>query len=199
MEDKDFENKIKKIDEQIANLLEERLEIARRKGDFELSFKDKMDNKIITGFLDIILEEFKKKASKYKLKYIVASGPIIIEEGNLLVNKDEKDDFYKLPGGTVEEDEVSLESACHRETKEENNAEIEIIRPSHPMLIWKNPQTGEKMAILLIHYKAKLLNKEDIKPIPPVKEVTWLDVEEIKQGKHNVAPNIKFLIEKGEI
>jgi ADP-ribose pyrophosphatase YjhB (NUDIX family) len=133
------------------------------------------------------------------MKYIVASGPVIIEDGKLLVNKDDKDDFYKLPGGTIEEDVESLEEACHRETKEENNAEIEIIKPLNPMILWKNPQTGEKMCILLIHYLATLKNKDEIKPMPPIKEVKWLDIEEIKQDKHNVAPNIKFLIEKGDI
>ena len=133
------------------------------------------------------------------MKYIVASGPVIIEEGRLLVNKDDKDDFYKLPGGTIEEDVESLEEACHREVKEENNAEIDILKPLHPMILWKNPQTGEKMCILLIHYLAKLKNKDEIKPIPPIKDVKWLDIEEIKQGKHHVAPNINFLIEKGDI
>ena len=132
-------------------------------------------------------------------KYIIASGPVVIEGGKLLVNKDNKDDFYKLPGGTVEPDTEDLEEACHRETKEENNGEIEIIKPLHPMILWKNPQTDEKMAILLIHYLARLKNKEELKPIPPVQEVKWLDIEEIKQGKHNVAPNIKFLIEKGDL
>jgi hypothetical protein len=67
------------------------------------------------------------------------------------------------------------------------------------MILWKNPQTKEKMAILLIHYLAKLKNKDKIKPIPPIKKVKWLPIEEIKQGKHHVAPNIKFLIEKGDI
>ena len=133
------------------------------------------------------------------MKYIIASGPVIIENGRLLVNKDDKDDFYKLPGGTIEEDVESLEEACHREVKEENNAEIEIIKPLHPMILWKNPQTGEKMCILLIHYLAKLKNKKEIKPILPIKETKWLDIKEIKQGKYPVAPNIKFLIEKKEI
>ncbi len=131
------------------------------------------------------------------MKYIIASGPVIIEKGKLLVNKDDKDDFYKLPGGTIEEDVESLEEACHREVKEENNAKIEIIKPLHPMILWKNPQTGEKMCILLIHYLARLKNKKEIKTIPPIKEVRWLDIEGIKQGKYPVAPNIKFLIEKG--
>ncbi len=132
-------------------------------------------------------------------KFIVASGPVIIKKGKLLVNKDNKDDFYKLPGGTIEHGIEDLEQACHRETKEENNGEIEIIRPLHPMIIWKNPQSGEKMVILLIHYLSKLKNPKEVMPISPVQEIKWLDIKEIKKGKYHVAPNIKFLIEKGDI
>ena len=130
-------------------------------------------------------------------KTIIASGPIIIKEGKLLVNHDEKDDFYKLPGGTIREGE-SFEEACVNATKRENNVEIKIIKPLSPMILWENPQTGEKMKIILIHYLAELLNEEDIKPMEPTKEVKWLDIEEIKNGDHKVGPNIKFLIEKGE-
>jgi len=133
------------------------------------------------------------------MNYIIASGPVIVENSKLLVNKDDKDDFYKLPGGTIKEGVEDLEKACLRETKEEINGEVEIIKPLHPMILWKNPQTAEKMCILLIHYLAKLKNKSEIKPMPPIKEIKWLDIEEIKQGKHDVAPNIKFLIEKGDI
>ena len=132
------------------------------------------------------------------VKFIVASGPVIIEEGKLLVNKDDKDDFYKLPGGTVIEGD-DLVKACLRETKEEINGDVEIIRPLNPMILYKNPQTEESMTIVLIHYLANLKNKEEIKPIEPIKEIKWLDISEIKQGKYNVAPNIKFLIEQGDI
>ena len=96
------------------------------------------------------------------MKYIIASGPVIIEKGKLLVNKDDKDDFYKLPGGTIEEGVETLEEACHREVKEENNGLIKILRPLSPMILWKNPQSREKMCIVLIHYKAKLLNKKTL-------------------------------------
>ncbi|MEK6761062.1 MAG: NUDIX hydrolase [Nanoarchaeota archaeon] len=133
------------------------------------------------------------------VRYIIASGPVIIEGGKLLVNKDDKDDFYKLPGGQVEDYDKSLEDACHRETKEENNGQIKILKPLSPMMLRKNPQTGEEMVILLIHYKAKLLNKKDLKPIAPIREVVWLPISEIKKGKHRVAPNIIYLIKKGEI
>lgn len=133
------------------------------------------------------------------MRTIIASGPVIIENGKLLVNKDNKDEFYKLPGGTIEDGIEDLEEACHREVKEENNAEIEIIKPLHPMILWKNPQTGEKMTIILIHYLAKLKNPKSVRPVPPIKEVKWLDIKEIKSGNHKVAPNIRFLIEKGDI
>lgn len=132
------------------------------------------------------------------MKYIIASGPVIIEQGSLLVNKDEKDDFYKLPGGTIESEE-ELEEGCKREVKEEINAEIEIIKPLNPMIVWKNPQTEEEMCILLIHYLAELKNKTEVEPLKPIKEIKWLDIGDIKSGKHKVAPNIHFLIEKGDI
>jgi len=55
------------------------------------------------------------------------------------------------------------------------------------------------VTVVLIHYEAILLNKDEVRAIPPIKEIAWLDIEEIKQGKHHVAPNIRFLIEKGDI
>jgi len=80
-----------------------------------------------------------------------------------------------------------------------DNGLIKILKPLSPMILWKNPQSGEEMCILLIHYKAKLLNKKDLKPVAPIKEVLWLSISDIKEGKYNVAPNITYLIEKGEI
>lgn len=132
-------------------------------------------------------------------KHLVVSGPVIIEEGKLLVNKDDKDDFYKLPGGSIEQDVENLEEACKREIKEEINGEIEIIKPLHPQILWENPQTKEKMTIILVSYLAKLKNKDKIKPIPPVKELHWLDINKMDEWKQLVSPYTQFLIEKGDI
>ena len=132
------------------------------------------------------------------MKTIIASGPVIIENGKLCVNKDKKDPFYKIPGGTLSFGD-SLEEGCRREVKEEINGEIEIIGPLSPMVLWKNPKTKEEMIIVLVHYLAKLKNKKELKRGEDIIEIAWLDINEIKKGKHNVAPNIKFLIEKGEI
>ncbi len=133
-------------------------------------------------------------------KIIIASGPVIVEEGKLLVIKDTKDDFYKIPGGTVEEqDQGDLELTCRREFKEETNGEIEILEKLSTQILNKNPRTQEQMKIELHHYRAKLYNKNELRPIRPILEVKWLDINEIKQGKYFVAPNIKFLIERKEI
>jgi 8-oxo-dGTP diphosphatase len=131
-------------------------------------------------------------------RFIVASGPVIIENKKLLVIKGNKDDFYKIPGGTVEQGE-SLIDSCKREVKEEINADIEILAPLNPMIIYKNPQTAEEMTIVLIHYLAKLKNKEKIKATSPVEEIKWLSIEDIRNKKYRVAPNIEFLIKVGDI
>lgn len=132
-------------------------------------------------------------------KIIIASGPVIIEDGKLLVSLDDKDDFYKIPGGTLIDSDSSLEATCLREVKEETNADIEILGPLHPMLVRKNSDSGEPMTILLIHYRANLKNRQDLRAISPIREVAWLDIGEIKSGKYNVAPNISYLINIGDI
>jgi|SRR3989338_6315575 len=130
---------------------------------------------------------------------VVASGPVIAEKGKLLVSRDDKDDFYKIPGGRVKDSDSSLEQTCIREAKEEINADIEIISPLHPMLLQQNPQTGKKQTIVLIHYLARLKNKKDIAAQYPIKEVVWLEIADIKKGRYKVAPNIDYLVKIRDI
>jgi len=132
-------------------------------------------------------------------KYLIASGPIIIEDGKLLVNKDDKDDFYKIPGGSIREGITDLEKACHEKTHEEINGKIEIIKSLHPKILWENPQTKEKITIILTSYLARLTNKEEIKPMGSTTEIKWLDLNKINEWKHLVSPYTQFLIEKGDI
>ena len=52
------------------------------------------------------------------------------------------------------------------------------------------------MTIILINYLARLKNKDEIKSIPPEEDLKWVSIEDIKQGKGNISPNVKKLIEK---
>ncbi len=129
------------------------------------------------------------------MKTIIASGPVILKEGKILVAKDDKDPFYKLPGGRVKEGE-SLEEACTKRTKEETNADIKILKSLMPNILYENPKTKEKMIIVLINYLTELKNPEEIKPISPTTDIKWLSIENIKQGKGNPSPNVQELIKK---
>ncbi len=133
------------------------------------------------------------------VKDIVASGPVIVEEGRLIVTKDSKDDFYKIPGGQVEKDE-SLKQVALREFKEETGLECKLGKKLSTMKLEKESDSG-KINIELHHYKAKLKNKpKSFKSYNyEGHEVSWFYINEIKEGFYNVAPNIKFLIERGDI
>lgn len=131
---------------------------------------------------------------------IVAVGPVIIFDGRLLVVHDGKDDFYKIPGGKPELNE-SLEDCVHRELKEETGYDCEIFGKLSTKFLKKKPQSGEEIDVELYHFKAKVLG--EIKNYESFynnnHHVHWLDINEIRRGKYNVAPNVEFLLEKGEI
>ena len=60
-------------------------------------------------------------------KRIILSGSVIIEENKLLLLHKVKDQKYEFPGGKVEKGE-SLKETAIRETKEEINCEVELIK-----------------------------------------------------------------------
>ena len=129
---------------------------------------------------------------------MIVSGPVILKHGKLLVIKEDKDDFYKLPGGRVEKDET-LEETCEREIKEEIDGEIIILKKLSPLILSENPTTHKKMRIELNHFLAELKNPLLIKPIEPIKEIKWLSLEQIKRKKYIVSPNINYLLGRGEL
>lgn len=138
-----------------------------------------------------------------KAKFIVASGPVIIENGKVLLNrhghKGEKNNkseklMWKFIGGRVENfdfpDELkSLEEACKREVKEEMGINIEIIQPLKPMMI-RHPEKKDTV-VVLIHYLAKRLGK--IKPNSEIEEYQWFNINKLPKI---LAPNIKPVIEE---
>ena len=59
------------------------------------------------------------------MKLIIASGPVIVERGKVLLDKHGKDKFWKFPGGIMKRGE-SAEQACKKRTKEEVGISIDI-------------------------------------------------------------------------
>jgi ADP-ribose pyrophosphatase YjhB (NUDIX family) len=114
------------------------------------------------------------------MKFIVASGPVIIEKGKVLLDKHGKDKFWKFPGGKVVKGK-GLEKAAIDNVKKELGIDVDIIRSLKPMILWKNNET-----IILIHYLAKRSGK--IKPAPHVREWIWADINKLPK---DVGPNIR--------
>ena len=117
---------------------------------------------------------------------IIASGPVIIEDNKVLLNQHGEDNFWKFPGGQVEDFSVSLEDNAKREVKEEMGIAIEIIRPLKPLLVQK--PSGE--VIVLIHFLAKRLG--EITPGADIREWNWFAIDNLPD---NLAPNIKPVLE----
>ncbi len=123
---------------------------------------------------------------------IIAAGPVIIEDGKVLLNREIKKDgkespYFMLPGGTVEDFSLPLEDTAIREAKEEMGIDIEIIQPLRTIIL-KRPDK-ETLAIL-VTYLAK--RTSDIRPGTQTVEWGWYDINDLPD---NCAPNIYEIVE----
>lgn len=118
---------------------------------------------------------------------IIASGPVIIEGGKVLLNKEQKQSGitpWMFPGGEVEDFDASLEDACRREAKEEMGIDIKIIKPLAPMILRQ-----DKRVIVLIHYLAERIG--EIKPGDNIVEWNWHDISNLPV---DAAKNVYFVL-----
>lgn len=131
------------------------------------------------------------KGSDKKTETTIASGPVLIENGKVLLSKDNKDPFWKFPGGTVLDTESFLETAI-RELKEESNLTAEL--KDNPIIFTFHKESEDKVSYyILIHYPATNPSG-NIKPNDPaVKEVRFFELENLP---HELAPNVKPIIEQ---
>ncbi len=114
-------------------------------------------------------------------KTIIASGPVIVENGKVLLNKHGEDAFWKFCGGKVEDFQVDLAENAKREVKEEMGIEIEIINPDPYIMHIKK----EDKDIILVHFLAE--RKGEIQPGEDIREWKWFDINELPD---DIGPNI---------
>ena len=124
------------------------------------------------------------------IKSIIASGPIIIKNKKMLVVLDNKDPFLKFPGGSIFKNK-SLKETCKIETKQEIKCNIDIIKETEPLMLWKKPHTGEKIPVVLIHWIAKLKKGKKPKKGKNTKEILWIDSN---YRGYKLAPNVRYFL-----
>jgi len=118
---------------------------------------------------------------------IIVSGPVIVENNQVLLNKDEKDDFWKFCGGRTEENDINLKDTAKREVKEEMGIEVEILDNDPYFFYTEKEKEGGAVSIILVHFLAKRIG--EIIPGQETKKWHWLDVNDL--DKEKLAPNIK--------
>lgn len=120
------------------------------------------------------------------LKIIVASGPVIVEDNKVLLNKHGDDNFWKFCGGRVQEDETNLKDAACREVKEEMGIEIEILNNDPYFFYAEKEINGVQTSVILAHFLAKRIG--EVVPGKDIIEWRWVDINDL--DKENLAPNI---------
>jgi len=120
-------------------------------------------------------------------KIIVVSGPVIVENGKVLLNKHGDTTFWKFCGGRVENFNESLMDAARREAKEEVGVELEFL-DDEPYILYTTKQTEEgTVDVILVHFLAKRVG--EVKLGPDIREYAWLDIDALSDD--DLGPNIK--------
>jgi ADP-ribose pyrophosphatase YjhB (NUDIX family) len=119
-------------------------------------------------------------------KIIIASGPVIVEDGKVILNKHGDTNFWKFCGGRVENFDESLKDAARRETKEEIGVDIEIL-DEEPFIMYTTKEAEEgTIDVILVHFLAKRVG--DVKLGEDIREYAWLDLDGLPD---DLAPNIR--------
>jgi len=121
------------------------------------------------------------------IKIIIAAGPVIVENNRVLLNKDDKDNFWKFCGGKINESETDLKETARREAREEMGIDIKIEDNSPYFFYTEKDNDGLKTSVVLVHFLAK--RSGEIVSGDDIKKWAWLDLANLDQ--EILAPNIK--------
>jgi len=118
-------------------------------------------------------------------KIIIAAGPVIVENNQVLLNQHGENDFWKFCGGRTQDDESLMETASRR-AKEEMGIEIEIINQTPYLMHITKEIDQEKIDVILVHFLAKRIG--NIQPGAEIRQWSWIDITNL--DKEALGPNI---------
>ena len=118
-------------------------------------------------------------------KIIIASGPVIVENNKVLLNKHGDTAFWKFCGGRVEDYETDLIQNARREVKEEMGIEIKVLNQEPFLTFARKDMTEGKIDIILVHFLAERIG--EIKPGEDIRGWKWFDLNNLPE---DLGPNI---------
>lgn len=125
-------------------------------------------------------------------RIILASGPVIVENNCVLLDKHGDDLFWKFCGGKVNDFEHDLMEHARRKAKEEMGIDLIILNQrAYVMHTTKNPGSDNpRVDVLLSHFLAKRVG--EISPGKDIHEWKWIPIVELDEleKKGELAPNI---------
>lgn len=117
-------------------------------------------------------------------KIIIASGPVIVKNNKVLLDKQGKDNFWKFCGGRIKKGETLQETAIRR-SKEELGIKIKII-DDKPFLMHVTKKDKKNLTdIIMVHWLSRA--KIKIKMGKDVKKYEWINIDNLP---NNLGPNI---------
>ena len=119
---------------------------------------------------------------------IILSGCAIIEDEKLLLLFKEEGKYFEFPGGKVEEDET-IDQAAIRETMEETNCSVKLLKHLTTIVFEKN----NKKYVSHIFF-GKIENGEPYADGFEHSEILWMKIEDYKN--YNLVPNVINFCEK---
>ena len=124
-------------------------------------------------------------------KIIIASGPVIVENKKVLLNKHGDTTFWKFCGGRVENFDTNLIENAKREVKEEMGLDIKIIS-DEPFISFTRKDTDEgAIDIILVHFLAERIG--EIEPGSDIREWAWHDLNNLPNDLGpNIMPALKY-------
>lgn len=118
------------------------------------------------------------------IQVTIASGPVIIHDGKVLVDKHGDDAGWKFPGGKLQDD-MSPQENARREVKEELGIDVEL--HGDPFVVaFTREKNGVLEHVILLHYRAEIIAGEPA-PQRDVREFAWLPIDALPD---DCMPNI---------
>lgn len=120
----------------------------------------------------------------------LASGPVIINGGKVLLVKHGDDTFWKFPGGTARDSE-SLRETAKREVKEELGIDISLSKDPYVISFSKTVE-GKNERVILFHYLATIVLGE-VNSGRDVREWAWHNIDNLPEDiASNIMQAVKF-------